>query len=137
MNKLLATLLLCGVLPLAVAQDAAPSKAAKSQAKPPAKPLNLRIGNVRDYMTENEYRAALQTPDADRTTVIVEGSRVTPPELKSLREVPMGLGALAWGFMNPSQIWRIFVPDVRAAAAGPTLDKVPHRQFSIEPGKLE
>ena len=66
-------------------------------------------------MTPDEFRAAVQAPDADRTTVVVEGSRATPPELKSLRAVPQGLGALAWGFLNPGQLWRIFVPDVRAA----------------------
>jgi hypothetical protein len=134
MKQLLTTLALCGALPVALAQNAVP---AKPESKTPAKTLNLRIGDVREYMTPNELRAALQAPDADRTTVVVEGTRATPPELKSLREVPMGLGALAWGFMNPSQIWRILVPDVRAAAAGPTTDKVPHRRFSLEPGKLE
>ena len=60
----------------------APAKAANAP-----KALDLRIGNVRNYMMPNEFRAALTAPDSEKDTVIVEGERVLLP-MKSLQPVP-------------------------------------------------
>ncbi len=42
-------------------------------------PLKLGIGDVRKYMMPNDYRAALNAADADKTTVIVQGERAVAP----------------------------------------------------------
>jgi hypothetical protein len=111
----------------------APPPAEAASAATARKPLNLKVGDVREYMTTNEFRAAVQAPDLERNTVVVEG-RPLPPDQRALREAPLGLGALVWGVVNPLQAWRIFVPTVNAAASRPTVDKVPHRRFGIEQG---
>src|SRR4051812_7571315 len=72
---------------------AAPSGApAESLASGARKPLDLRIGNVRNYMMPSEYRAALEQPDADNATVVVEGQRLVPMNL--IENVPPGLFGL-------------------------------------------
>lgn len=81
-------------------------------------PLRLHVGDVRRYMLPGEYMAAVTTPDADGNTVIVEGTRQLAP-MKSLQPVPPGIIAPFWAVMNPTQAWRIFVPDLNAAPAGP------------------
>ena len=92
------------------APAAAASTAKAAPAKPSAKPLNLRIGDVRSYMLPNEYADALDAPDADQNTVIVEGKRELLP-MKSERPVPGGIIAPFWGLAHPTQIWRLLVPD--------------------------
>ena len=102
----------------------APAPAAKSIATKPAttpptaklaaKPLNLRVGDIRSYMLPDEYSEALGAPDADSNTVIVEGKRELLP-MKSEQAVPGGLIAPFWAIAHPLQSWRIFVPDVQNA----------------------
>ena len=118
-------LVLCGAAQAADPPD--PKTRAVAQ-----KPLDLRVGDVRKYMMPNEFQAAVNAPDADKYAIVVEGNR-PPPELKSLRAVPMGLGALFWSFRHPSGAWRIFVPDVNAPPSGPVLDKVPPPVFRRGP----
>jgi hypothetical protein len=96
-------------------------------------PLKLGIGDVRKYMMPNEYRAALNMPDADKTTVIVQGERHVAP-LQSELPQPVGLGAVYSLFRHPTSAWRLFVPDTSAYAPKPgPPDVVPPREFRWGP----
>jgi hypothetical protein len=97
------------------------------------RPLKLGIGDVRKYMMPNEYRAALNVADADKSTVIVEGARAVAP-LQSERPQPVGLGAVYSLFRHPTSAWRLFVPDMSAYAPQPgPPDVVPAREFRWGP----
>jgi hypothetical protein len=97
------------------------------------KPLDLRIGDVRNYMMPDEFRGVLAAPDADANTVVVEGKRELLP-VQYEKPIPVGpLIPLFWGLMHPTQSWRIFVPDINAPADGPTEDKVPPPVFRWGP----
>ena len=61
------------------ATPAAKPAPASTAAPTRAKPLDLRIGDVRKYMMPNEFRAALGAPDAEKNTVVVEGKRELLP----------------------------------------------------------
>jgi hypothetical protein len=131
----------CGVALLlctgAQADGPAPAKTPQTQAPPPksttTKPLDLRIGDVRKYMMPNEYRATMNTPDADKTTVIVQGERQVAP-LQSEKPQPVGLGAVYSLFRHPTSAWRLFVPDMSAYAPQPgPPDVVPPREFRWGP----
>jgi hypothetical protein len=125
------TLLLC-----AAVEAADPPKAAPASTAPPKpaaiKPLDLKIGDIRKYMTPNEYLVAINSPDADRSDVVVEGARAAP-KLRSELPVPGGFGSLWYAASNPSQSWRIFLPNVNAAAAEPVYDVVPPPIFRWGP----
>jgi hypothetical protein len=92
-----------------VAQAADPPAAPSKPAAAP-KPLDLRVGNVRNYMMPNEFRGALTAPDAEKNTVIVEGERELLP-MESLQPVPNSIIAPFWALAHPLQAWRAFVPD--------------------------
>ena len=114
-----------------------PAKAAATAAptatQAPRAPLKLGIGDVRKYMMPNEYRAALNVPDADKTTVIVRGERPVGP-LQSELPRPVGLGAIYSLFRHPTTAWRLFVPDTSAYAPQPgPPDVVPPREFRWGP----
>jgi hypothetical protein len=110
----------------AAAEAAEPTMSTASSRKPadaviptptPAaatKPLNLSVGDVRNYMLPHELAEALGAPDADGNTVVVEGKRELLP-MKSERPVPGGIIAPFWAIAHPLQSWRIFVPDVAHA----------------------
>ncbi len=93
-----------------------PAKPAAAAPKTPA--LNLRVGNVRNYMMPHEFKEAVNAPDPDKNTVIVEGERELLP-MKSQQAVPVGIVAPFWAIANPLQAWRVLVPDPRAAPPGP------------------
>jgi hypothetical protein len=129
----------------AEAAEPAPVQAPQTQTPPPAtnaphrdattasKPMDLRIGDIRKYMTPNEYHAALNAADADKSTVIVEGARAVAP-LQSERPQPVGLGAVYSLFRHPTSAWRLFVPDTSAYAPQPgPPDVVPPREFRWGP----
>ena len=109
----------------------AKSPPAAPVAKPAAKRLELRIGDVRRYMLPEEYTTALSAPDADKNTVIVEGKRELLPS-KSDRPVPVAIAAPFWALAHPLQSWRIFVPDLKAPPPGPP-DVVPPPVFRWGP----
>jgi len=116
------------------AQDATlPQPAAYKPAARPA--LNLKIGDIRKYMTPNEYLAAISRPNEDDTTVVVEGARAPSYRLESEKPIPAGFppATLWWAVRNPAQSWRVFMPDVNAPALGPTYDKVPPPIFRWGP----
>lgn len=118
------------LLMFAAAVQAEPPKAVASPATAPATPsttaprppLKLRVGDVRHYMLPHEYREAIEAPDLETTTVVVQGQKLLP--MKSLEPVQPGLLAPIWALMNPSQGWRIFLPDPNSPAIGPP-DVVP------------
>jgi hypothetical protein len=119
----------------------AAARAAEPPAKPappatqtvPRTPLKLGIGDVRKYMMPNEYRATVNSVDADKSTVVVEGARAVAP-LQSERPQPVGLGAVYSLFRHPTSAWRLFVPDTSAYAPQPgPPDVVPAREFRWGP----
>ena len=114
---------------LAPVTNSAPVPAAKPA---PAKSLDLRVGDVRKYMMPNEYRAVLGAPDAEKNTVVVEGKReLLPVEYED--PIPTWpLGPLWWGLKNPSQSWRIVLPDINRPEDGPP-DQVPPPIFRWGP----
>jgi hypothetical protein len=101
-------------------------------AKPAPKPLDLRVGDVRTYMMPSEYRAALGAPDAEKNTVVVEAKRELLP-VEYEEPIPTWpLGPLWWGLKNPSQSWRIVLPDINRPEDGPP-DVVPPPIFRWGP----
>lgn len=118
----------------ALAADPPPAVRGKSPEparKAAAKPLDLRVGDIRKYMMPKDFEAAVQAPDADQDAVVVRGKRELLP-MKSLEPVPGGLFAPFWMLANPTQAWRALVPDVNAKAAGPP-DVVPKPEFRWGP----
>jgi hypothetical protein len=93
-------------------------------------PLKLQVGDVRKYMMPSEYQAAIGAPDAEKSTIVVEGQRLLP--VKSTDPVAPGILAPFWAVAHPTQAWRIFVPDPNAPAAGRP-DVVPKPEFRWGP----
>jgi hypothetical protein len=121
----------------AEAAEPAPAASRTPATKPAApaperKPLDLRVGHVSKYMMPGVYQMALNAPDSDANTVIVEGSRELLP-MKSMQRVPGGIIAPFWAIAHPLQSWKILVPDLNAPLEGPTIDKVPPREFRWGP----
>ena len=87
-----------------------PPNAAAHPQKAPQR-LNLRIGDVRKYMTPEEYRA-LVAPADESNTVIVKADAPQAP-MKSELDVPGGIIAPFWALANPHKAWRLFLPDPR------------------------
>ena len=117
-------------VPAAVTTPTPAATSTSSSAKP-AKPLDLRVGNVRKYMMPKDYRASLQVPDADANTVVVEGQALVP--MKRVEDVPMGLGGLWYAAKDPKNAWRLFAPVVNAPDTRPPLDKIPPPVFRWGP----
>ena len=98
---------------------AAPRSEASKPAKSPAsakpevrKPLDLRIRDVREYMTPELLNALINAPDPDSNTIVVEGTRLLPME--HIENVPPGLVSLWYAAKHPANAWRIFAPVVNA-----------------------
>ena len=117
--------------PASAAAAPATAKPATPAATPTAKPLDLRIGDVRKYMMPRDFQVALGAPDADKNTVVVQGQRELVP-MRMVEEVPGGLAALWYGVKDPKNSWRIFAP-VLDFKDGPTVDKVPPPVFRWGP----
>jgi hypothetical protein len=100
-------------------------------AKPARPPLDLRIGDVRKYMTPEEFRAIV-SGNEERNTVLVEANRPLLP-MKFEEPVPGGLIAPFWALANPLQAWRIFVPDLTAPPPREPADKIPPPVFRWGP----
>jgi len=112
---------------------AANTPPAASTSKPAIrKPLDLRIGDVRKYMMPNEYREAINAPDADKNTIVVEAKRELLP-VEYEEPIPTWpLGPLYWALKNPANSWRILLPDINRAPDGPP-DVVPPPVFRWGP----
>jgi hypothetical protein len=123
----------------AAAEAADPPKPARAPAanqKPAlAKPLNLKIGDVRKYMSRKDYLLAISAPDEDKQTVVVEGARDPEFRLQSEKPIPAGFPPLTlwWALRHPANSWRILAPDVNAPVAGPVYDVVPPPIFRWGP----
>jgi len=132
-------LMACGAVAAAEPPARATSAAAKPAATKPAapvtppaaKPLDLRIGDVRKYMMPRQFQAALAASDAETNTVVVEGEREVVP-MKMVEDVPMGLGSLWYAAKDPKNAWRLLAPVV-TFKDGPTWDKVPPPIFRWGP----
>jgi hypothetical protein len=109
---------------------AIPSTVAADAGKP-AKPLDLRVGDVRNYMMPRDFQAALKAPDADSNTVVVEGQREIAP-MRMVEDVPPGLASLWYAAKDPKNSWRLLAPMV-TFKDGPTYDKVPPPVFRWGP----
>jgi hypothetical protein len=126
-------------VPIPAPTTAAPTTVPAATASPvtitkpaPDKPLDLRVGDVRTYMMPSEYRAALDAPDAERNTVVVEAKRELLP-VEHEKPIPTWpLGPLWWSLKNPTQSWRIFLPDINRPEDGPP-DPVPPPIFRWGP----
>jgi hypothetical protein len=94
-------------------------------------PLKLHVGDVRKYMMPNEFRAAVDAPDADKTTVIVQGERAAAP-LQSTQPLAQGLPAYISLFTHPTKAWRMLLPDPNGVGTGPP-DVVPKPEFRWGP----
>jgi hypothetical protein len=97
------------------------------------KPLDLRIGDIRKYMTPEEYRLLLMSREEERNTVVVE-AKVPLLPMKSDQPIPSGIPLLPlwWAATHPTQSWRILVPDLNAPPPGPP-DKIPPPVFRRGP----
>src|SRR5262245_26673085 len=69
-------------------------------------PLDLRIRNIREYLTREQIEAAMSAPDMESNTIVVQGTRLLPME--SLKPIPGGLASLWYAAKHPTQAWRIF-----------------------------
>jgi hypothetical protein len=131
-TSLLWTLLICAAAesaePVPQQSQATPAKPAPALAKPP---LDLRIGDIRKYMTPEEFRAAVNVSD-EPNTVIVEANRPLLP-MKFEEPVPGGIIAPFWALAHPTQAWRIFVPDLKAPPTREPADKIPPPVFRWGP----
>lgn len=140
MKPALVLLLLLGPAQALWAADPAPARSAEkspaaevpSQTEP-RKLLNLRIGDVRKYMTPEEYEALINPQADERNTVIVKADAPLVP-MKSKLDVPGGIMGPFWALANPSQAWRIFLP-IPNFKDGPTENKVPIRSMGLGPLK--
>jgi hypothetical protein len=90
------------------------------------KPLDLRIGDLRKYMTPEEFRALSVPPDESNTVVVNADAPLVP--MKSELDVPGGLIAPFWALAHPTQAWRLFLPDARV-----DITKIPPPDNKIPP----
>ena len=117
--------------PAAIAAPARP--AAGRDAEPLPGKLDLRVGDIRKYMTPEEFRALLAGREEEQNTVLVQANVPLLP-VKSEQPIPSGMPLLPlwWAVTNPTQSWRILVPDLNAPPPGPP-DKVPPPIFRWGP----
>jgi hypothetical protein len=106
------------------AEPAAPAKRAASASQAPAraqpsapapalpKRLDLRVGDIRNYMTPEEFRALLTGREEERNTIVVQADAPLLP-MKSDLDVPGGIIAPFWALANPHKAWRLLLPDPR------------------------
>jgi len=113
----------------AASTPAAPAPVTRDAAKPR---LDLRIGDIREYMPADEFRALSADREPERNTVIVEG-RAALLAVKEDSPVPNAIMAPFWALMNPTQAWRIFVPDLKRPPDGPPDSKIPPPVFRWGP----
>jgi hypothetical protein len=110
-------------LPAQPAQPAQPGRPAGPAPPPPVAPaavsaapkLDLRLGDLRRFVSAEDLDAPWTT---DLDEVVIRPRR-EPPDLPERRAVPAGLGGLVWGVRNPTQSWRLFVPDPNAGPDAP------------------
>lgn len=90
------------------------------------KPLDLRLGDLRKYMTPEEFRALSAPPDESNTVVVEANAPLLP--MKSPLDVPGGIVAPFWALAHPTQAWRLFLPDARV-----DINKIPPPDNKVPP----
>jgi hypothetical protein len=84
-----------------------PTRAAPSEASAArAKPLDLRAPEITRVFSEAELSQKLEDPEETydmQETVQVQGERQITP-------VSVGLMAIPWAIVHPTQAWRILMP---------------------------
>lgn len=117
----------------AVAAAASDRPAAAKDAEAPPKKLDLRVGDIRKYMTPEDFRALQAVREEEQNTVLVQANVPLLP-VKSEQPIPSGMPLLPlwWAVTNPTQSWRILLPDLNAPPPGPP-DKVPPPIFRWGP----
>ena len=117
------------------AKPSAPASAPAAQVTKPAAtarpPLDLRIGDIRKYMTPEEFRA-LSAPVDESNTVVVQANAPLLP-MRSALDVPGGIVAPFWALVHPTQAWRLLAPDPRAKEIPPPDHKIPPPEFRWGP----
>ena len=89
-------------------------------------PLDLKIGDIRKYMSPEEFRALISPPD-ERDTVIVKADAPQVP-MKTPLDVPGGILAPFWALAHPTQAWRLFLPDPRI-----DINEIPPPESKVPP----
>ena len=117
----------------APATTAAGQTPAASEVETLPRKLDLRVGDVRKYMTPEEFRSLLAGREEERNTVLVHANVPLLP-VKSEQPIPSGMPLLPlwWAVTNPTQSWRILLPDLNAPPPGPP-DKIPPPIFRWGP----
>jgi hypothetical protein len=99
--------------------------------------LDLSLGDLSRYF---DAVALASPPPDDIEEIVVRGRK--PEPLPEQRLIPQGLiGAVAYGFANPLQAWRILVPDPNVQIPDRSEDDVrdppgAHRARILEPGRI-
>lgn len=93
---------------------------------PIRKPLDLRVGDIRKYMTPEEFRALLAPADESNTVIVKADVPLAP--MRSELDVPGGLVAPFWALAHPAQAWRLFLPDARV-----DITKIPPAENKVPP----
>jgi hypothetical protein len=126
-------------LPVAAmaAPAADPPAGAPGAVTPAPRTLDLRLGPLRKFLAPPEWFTPLP---AELDEVLVRGRR-QPGELPDRKAVPQGLGGLWWGARNPSQAWRLLVPDPNVQVPPRSVDSPQeppgaYRTRIGEPGKI-
>jgi len=103
-------------MPIAAAAAAPVEPAAGPPSVP--KTLDLRLGPLRNFLAPREWFTPLP---AELDEVLIRGRR-QPGELPDRKALPQGLGGLFWGARNPTQAWRLLVPDPNVEVPPRSLD---------------
>jgi hypothetical protein len=128
--KCLVLLMLAPGLALA-AESATPVPA---EAPGVRKPLDLRLGDIRRYITPEEFRALMGAPAMEANTVVVKADAPLLP-MKTSHDIPGGILTPFWALANPHKIWRLVLPDPRVdiTKIPPPDSPVPPREFRWGP----
>lgn len=102
----------------------APTTASTPAARPP---LDLRLRDIREYLTPEQFQQLLEGRDVDDHTVIVRADAPLAP-MKSELDVPGGIIAPFWALANPHKAWRLFLPDPRV-----DITRIPPPETAVPP----
>jgi hypothetical protein len=113
---------------------AGPAAPAASDAPAVRKPLDLRLGDIRRYITPEDYRALMNAPALEANTVVVKADAPLLP-MKSSHDIPGGILTPFWALANPHKVWRLVLPDPRIdiTKIPPPDSPVPPREFRWGP----
>jgi hypothetical protein len=70
--------------------------------------LDLRAPDIRRVFTEAQLQQSLHSPDPDEVTYEIQETRVEGE--RPLTPVSIGIMAIPWAIVHPTQAWRILMP---------------------------